>query len=288
MKTNNRFVIITGLSGAGKSTLSGIFEDLGYFCVDNLPTTLIPKFAEICLQSGGKISKFALVVDVREKLLLRSIESGLNDLAKHKINYEIVYLEASEEALVRRYSETRRRHPLDEGDLIESIRRERKILKPLRNRAQTIIDTSDLNIWALKERIFNLYGERTSQKMPITIVTFGYKFGIPIEADLVIDLRFLPNPYYEERLKKLDGHNHKVKRFILKNRITTSFLKKLCGFLEYLLPNYQKTGKPYLVIGLGCTGGRHRSVVIGEHLAQVLRRNNRVAKVVDRDMKRHD
>ncbi len=284
----SRFVIITGLSGAGKSTVSGILEDLGYFCVDNLPTTLIAKFAKLCQQSDGKINKIALVIDVRERMFLKNIENSLNELTKLNIDYEIVFLEASEETLIRRFSETRRKHPLSRETLLDSIRFEKKILSPLRAKTRIIIDTSKYSIWTLKERIINLFDEKKKPQMTVTLISFGYMYGIPVESDIIFDLRFLPNPHYQKRLKALAGTAQKVKNYVLKKPATISFLNRFIKLLKFLLPYYEKEGKSYLTIGLGCTGGRHRSVVIAEHLKKVLKNHNKVVTIVHRDLTRNE
>ena len=290
MRTWNkpRFVIITGLSGAGKSTVSGILEDLGYFCVDNLPTTLLPKFAEIFIQTGWKINQIALVIDVRERMFFESIGTVLGELAGLKLDYQLLFLEASDEVLMRRYTETRRRHPLDQGDLRDSIRRERKMLRSLRQRAHVIIDTDKYNVRTLKQRMIELFGGDGAHRMTVNLITFGYKYGIPPEADIVMDVRFLPNPYYESRLRKYNGTHKKVKSYVLGHRRTRLFLKKLLGLLKFFIPYYEKEGKSYLTIGLGCTGGRHRSVVIGKYLEDALKTSRRAVKVQHRDLEQSD
>jgi UPF0042 nucleotide-binding protein len=267
------FVIITGLSGAGKSTALKNFEDLGYFCVDNLPTTLIPKFAEICLQLKYKIKKVALGIDIREGDFLDDLFSSLEELGKMGFSHQILFLEASNSVLVRRYSETRRKHPLDkEGrSILEVIIKERNRLMGIKERADKIIDTTTLTPQEFKQVVFSSFREVPElDTMNVSLVAFGYKYGIPVDADLVIDTRFLPNPHYIEKLKPLTGNNPEVSRFVLKFSVTQKFLRKYSGLLKFLIPYYIKEGKSYLTIAVGCTGGRHRSVIVVNELNKFL------------------
>ena len=267
------FVIITGLSGAGKSTALKNFEDLGYFCVDNLPTTLIPKFAEICLQLKYKIKKVALGIDIREGDFLDDLFSSLEELVKMGFSRQILFLEASNSVLVRRYSETRRKHPLDkEGrSILEVIIKERKRLMEIKERADKIIDTTTLTPQEFKQVVFSSFREVPElDTMNVSLVAFGYKYGIPVDADLVIDTRFLPNPHYIEKLRPLTGNNPEVSRFVLKSSVTQKFLRKYSGLLKFLIPYYIKEGKSYLTIAVGCTGGRHRSVIVVNELNKFL------------------
>lgn len=267
------FVIITGLSGAGKSTALKNFEDLGYFCVDNLPTTLIPKFAEICLQLKYKIKKVALGIDIREGDFLDDLFSSLEELGKMGFSHQILFLEASNSVLVRRYSETRRKHPLDkEGrSILEVIIKERKRLMGIKERADKIIDTTTLTPQEFKQVVFSSFREVPElDTMNVSLVAFGYKYGIPVDADLVIDTRFLPNPHYIEKLRPLTGNNPEVSRFVLKSSITQKFLRKYSGLLKFLIPYYIREGKSYLTIAVGCTGGRHRSVIVVNELNKFL------------------
>ena len=267
------FVIVTGLSGAGRSTALKNFEDLGYFCVDNLPTTLIPKFAEICLQLKDKIKKVALGIDIREGDFLDDLFSSLEELGKMGFSHQILFLEASNSVLVRRYSETRRKHPLDtEGrSMLEVIIKERKRLMGIKERADKIIDTTSLTPQEFKQVIFSSFRETPElDTMNVNLVSFGYKYGIPVDADLVIDTRFLPNPHYIERLRPLTGNDPEVSRFVLKSAVTQKFLRKYFGLLKFLIPYYIKEGKSYLTIAVGCTGGRHRSVIIVNKLKKFL------------------
>ncbi len=269
------FVIVTGLSGAGRSTALKNLEDLGYFCVDNLPTTLIPKFAEICLQLKYKIKKVALGIDIREGDFLDDLFGSLEELGKMGFVYQILFLEASNSVLVRRYSETRRKHPLDtEGrSMLEVIVKERKRLMGIKERADKIIDTTALTPQEFKQVIFSSFKEAAKpDTMSVSLVSFGYKYGIPVDADLVIDTRFLPNPHYVERLRPSTGNDPEVTRFVLKSTVTQKFLRKYFGLLKFLIPYYIREGKSYLTIAVGCTGGRHRSVIIVNELKKFLKK----------------
>jgi len=282
------FVIVTGLSGAGKSSALKNFEDLGYFCVDNLPTTLIPKFAEICLQLKNKIKRVALGVDIREGDFLDDLFSSLDEVGKMGFSHQILFLEASNTVLVRRYSETRRKHPLDkEGrSILETIIQERKRIMGIKERADKIIDTTALTPQEFKQVIFSSFKEGLEvDRMNVSLISFGYKYGIPVDADLVIDTRFLPNPYYVERLRPLTGNDPEVFRFVLKAFVTQKFLKKYFGLLKFLIPYYIREGKSYLTIAVGCTGGRHRSVIIVNELKKFLAKRYPV-KVQYRDIEK--
>ncbi len=282
------FVIVTGLSGAGRSSALKNFEDLGYFCVDNLPTTLIPKFAEICLQLKNKIKRVALGIDIREGDFLDDLFISLEELSKMGFSYQILFLEASNSVLVRRYSETRRKHPLDkEGrSMLEVIVQERKRLMGIKERADKIIDTTTLTPQEFKQVIFSSFRETPElNTINVSLVSFGYKYGIPVDADLVIDTRFLPNPHYIERLRPLTGSDAEVSRFVLKSSITQKFLKKYFSLLKFLVPYYIREGKSYLTIAVGCTGGRHRSVIIVNELKKFLEKKYPV-KIQYRDIEK--
>jgi UPF0042 nucleotide-binding protein len=267
-----KFIVITGISGAGKSLVAKYLEDLGYFCVGNLPPSLIPKFAEICSQSGGKMDKIALVIDVRGGELLNDLFPALDVLKAAGLSYSIMFMEASDKVLVKRYKESRRMHPLAaEGRLIKAINEERYLLEKIKKRANHIIDTSNLTPRQLKEEITGIIEEgKVFKGMIINIISFGFKYGVPIECDLVFDVRFVHNPYYINSMRRLTGKNDAVKEYVLKFNETTEFLSKLTDMLDFLIPNYIKEGKAQLVIGIGCTGGRHRSVVIADTLHKVL------------------
>ncbi|MDT8904043.1 RNase adapter RapZ [Anaeroselena agilis] len=284
---NFRLVVITGMSGAGKTQVVRAMEDLGYFCVDNLPPTLIPKFAELCVQSAGRVSKIALVVDIRGGEFFDTLVQVLEDLETQGFMYEILFLEASDETLIRRYKESRRRHPMAPfGRVSEGISRERERLEHIRGRATHIIDTSDLATAQLKEKITALFaGERESDRMTVTVVSFGFKYGIPLDADMVFDVRFLPNPFYVESLRRKSGKETDVSDYIGKWPITHQFLDKLGGLIDFLVPNYVKEGKGQLIIAVGCTGGLHRSVFVAEKIYEGLKKKGYRVGVEHRDIK---
>lgn len=284
---NFRLVIITGMSGAGKTQVVRAMEDLGYFCVDNLPPMLIPKFAELCVQSAGRVSKIALVVDIRGGEFFDTLVQVLEDLETQGFMYEILFLEASDETLIRRYKESRRRHPMAPfGRVSEGISRERERLEHIRGRATHIIDTSDLATSQLKEKITALFaGERESDRMTVTVVSFGFKYGIPLDADMVFDVRFLPNPFYVESLRRKSGKETDVSDYIGKWPITHQFLDKLGSLIDFLVPNYVKEGKGQLIIAVGCTGGLHRSVFVAEKIYEGLKKKGYRVGVEHRDRK---
>lgn len=285
MNESIRFVIITGFSGAGKSETIKCFEDLGYFCVDNLPPVLIPKFAELCAQSDGRINRIALVSDIRGGSFFDDVFEALETLEQNGFSYEIVFLEAREEVLIRRFKESRRKHPLSNtGSISDGIRAERQKLEQIRGKSSMIIDTSDLNARDLRELINRNYENLPQQeKMLITVISFGFKKGLPLDADLVFDVRFLPNPFYVESLKELDGNREEVANYVLKWPMTARFLTKLFDFIDFLAPQYVKEGKANLIIGIGCTGGRHRSVTIANKLGEYLRARGYLVTVDHRD-----
>lgn len=282
-----RLVIITGMSGAGKSQVARAMEDLGYFCVDNLPPALIPKFAELCAQSAGRVRKIALVVDIRGGEFFDTLVQVLEDMEKQGFFYEILFLEAADETLIRRYKETRRRHPMaPHGRISEGISRERDRLEHIRGSATHIIDTSDLSTAQLKDKIADLFaGEREFERMTITVVSFGFKYGIPLDADMVFDVRFLPNPFYVESLRKKSGETPEVGEYIWKWPITQQFMEKLGGLVDFLVPNYIKEGKSQLIIAVGCTGGLHRSVFVANKIYEGLRNKGYKVNVEHRDIK---
>lgn len=269
-----RFVIVTGLSGAGKTEATRSLEDLGYFCVDNLPPKLIPKFAEACIQSEGKIDKVALVIDIRGGIFFHDLFESLEYLKKSHFRYEILFLEASDEMLVKRFKESRRSHPLSpDGRVLTGIEKERMRLRELKDRADNIIDTSKYAIRDLREKINTLYGsgQELEQNISVTILSFGFKYGIPTDSDLVFDVRFIPNPFYIPDLKPFSGNDEPVKKYVLEQKETKGFIVKLRDMLEFLIPNYVKEGKRQLIISIGCTGGRHRSVAIANTIYKELK-----------------
>ncbi|MGB4505280.1 MAG: RNase adapter RapZ [Syntrophaceticus sp.] len=282
-----RLIIVTGLSGAGKTQAIRCLEDLGFFCVDNLPPMLIPKITELCQHSAGKVNRVALVMDVRGTLFFDSLGEELRKLSQQGIKYEILFLEASDAVLVRRYKESRRQHPL-EGDrsILEAISAERERLRELRGAANVILDTTEMTVHDLKKSINEIF-EETDQgtRFSVTLISFGYKYGIPLDADLVMDVRFLPNPNYVEELKKLTGLDDQVVEYLFSFKETKSFLRHYYDLLLFLLPYYIKEGKTHLVVAIGCTGGQHRSVALTERLGAELRNDYQV-QIHHRDLHR--
>ncbi|MGH7276579.1 MAG: RNase adapter RapZ [Candidatus Rokuibacteriota bacterium] len=283
------FVFITGLSGAGKSYAIKSFEDMGYFCVDNLPTTLIPTFADLIARSGQTIRRVALGVDVREGEYLSHLLDAIRELKTRGHRVEVLFLEAGEEALVRRYHETRRRHPLagEGGNVLEGIRAERKAMSNMREIADRIVDTSTLTVHQLKELLVELYGApKTRVGLATSLVSFGFKHGVPFDADLVFDVRFLPNPHFVTALRSLEGRDPRVRDFVLQNAESQALLTHLKDFLTFVLPRYEREGKAYLTVALGCTGGRHRSVALVEELKRFLDELGYAPSAVHRDLDR--
>jgi UPF0042 nucleotide-binding protein len=266
------FVIITGLSGAGKSYAIKCLEDLSYFCVDNLPTTLIPTFAELCANSSRGIRAIALGVDVREGEYLANMGETIQELRSRGHRVDVLFLEASDETLVRRYHETRRRHPLaGEGNVLDGIRAERKALAHLREIANRVIDTTSLTVHQLKDQMVHSYGPQAAKGgLTVSLVSFGFKHGVPYDADLVFDVRFLPNPHFVDRLRALDGRDPAVEEFVMSFAESRELLSRLEGLLKFLLPLYEREGKAYLTVAIGCTGGRHRSVMLIEAVRSFL------------------
>ncbi len=265
------FVIVTGLSGAGKSRAVDALEDIGFYCVDNMPPTLLPKFAELCMQSQNKLSKVAIVMDVRGGELFNDLFDGLDDLKRQCGDYKILFLECDDQVLARRYKETRRQHPLasaNDNSVLKAIAAERLLLKPVRARTDYLVDTSHLSTSQLKERITALFMGDSSQAMTIQCMSFGFKYGYPAEADLVMDVRCLPNPFYVDELKHQTGLDQPVRAFVLDRDETRGFQKRLYDLIDYLIPLYCNEGKSQLVIAIGCTGGKHRSVTLTEELAK--------------------
>ena len=267
-----KFVIVTGMSGAGKSTALKMLEDMGYFCVDNLPIALLPKFAELAHAPGSDISQVAVGVDIRNGRSLDEMASVLENLKASGVAYQILYLEASDEVLVKRYKETRRAHPLaKQGRVEDGIRLEREKLLYLKENATYILDTSQLLTRELKKALEQiLVEEKNFKNLMITVLSFGFKYGIPNDCDLVFDVRFLPNPYYVDGLKYKTGNDEEVQDFVMDYEISHIFLDKLVDMLNFLIPNYILEGKNQLVIGIGCTGGKHRSVTLANKLFEAL------------------
>ena len=283
-----RFIIVTGLSGAGKSEATNALEDMGSFCVDNLPPKLIKKFAEVCKQSKGSIDKVALVMDIRGGIFFDDLFESLSELSKEQFQYEILFLDTSDEVLVKRFKEKRRSHPLAPGGrVITGIELERQKLREVKNKADVIIDTSKYAIKDLREEMARKFGdeEMPEKQMAITILSFGFKYGIPVDSDLVFDVRFIPNPFYIPELKPFSGNDEPVKNYVMEQTETQTFLQKANDMFEFLIPNYQKEGKRQLIISIGCTGGRHRSVAIANSIYETLRANNHDVYVEHRDIK---
>ena len=282
------FIVLTGMSGSGKSQAIRALEDLGYFCVDNLPITLIPTLATLALR-GGEIEKVAIVVDVREKNLLSSFPRMFKRLRKMgRLNPLLIFLEASHETLVRRFSETRRPHPLaHDRSVSEGIRDERKRMQPIRKLADEIIDTSDMTVHELRQFFMTLSRGRGPAKLVVTLLSFGYKHGLPVDADLAFDVRCLPNPHFVPALRRRTGRDRGVVNFMERDESTREFMDRLEAYVRYVVPHYIAEGKAYLTIAIGCTGGRHRSVMIAERLKKSLADIAGVAvRVRHRDIRR--
>lgn len=281
-----KFVIVTGLSGAGKSQSIKFLEDLGYFCVDNLPPALLPKFAELCRQNESMIQNVALVTDIRGGAFFDQLLSNLEELRRAGFNYEILFLEASDETLIKRFKSSRRKHPLaEDGRIIRGIKLERMRLREIKLKATNIIDTTNMIPAALKEEIEYLFVKGgKSEGLIINIVSFGFKYGIPLDADMVFDVRFLPNPYYIENLKKFSGNEEGVRNYVMQWPAAAEFLEKLNDMVEFLIPHFIKEGKSQLVIAIGCTGGRHRSVTMTNMLTRKLKENKHRVITQHRDI----
>lgn len=265
------FLIISGMSGAGKSQAADILEDMGYYCVDNMPLALLPRFAELCLASRGRYDHVALVTDVRERESVDGLLPALDGLWDMGLEYRILYIEADVPTIVRRYKSSRRPHPMQEpgGTIDDAVRREARALEPVRERADHIINTSGLTTAMLQSRIRELLGS-ADKRFAVTVTAFGYKYGLPLDADLVFDVRFLPNPYYVSELRPLSGLDEGVARFVLDRDETREFMDRLTALLDFVMPLYAEEGRYTLHIAIGCTGGRHRSVAVADALARRL------------------
>ncbi len=282
-KKNELFtIILTGLSGSGKTVALNAFEDSGFFCVDNIPLTLVETFINL-INKTPSLSKIAIGIDIRDRKFITDFAETVSSLRKkHKI--EIIFLEAADEALIRRFKETRRPHPLGYKDLRKAILREGKLLSSVREEADTIIDTSALSPHQLRKFITESYLRKGPKKMTVSLVSFGYKYGVPPEADLLFDVRFLPNPYFIEKLKPFPGTSSKVKKFVLSQDGTREFFDKLFPLLKYIIPLYAQEGRSYLTIGIGCTGGRHRSPAIVQEIEKTLKKQRIKTTLTHRDM----
>ena len=282
------FVVITGMSGAGKSFAIKCLEDIGFFCVDNLPTTLLPTFADLATRSTQPMHRLALGIDVREGEYLSHLLDAIAELRRRRHTVEVLFLEASEETLVRRYHETRRRHPLaGDGNIMEGIRAERKALAHMREIADRIVDTSSLTVHQFKARLVELYvAPKARPGLATSLVSFGFKHGLPFDADLVFDVRFLANPHFVEGLRALDGRDPRVRDFIFEHEESRELLRRFRELLQFLLPCYEREGKAYLTVAIGCTGGRHRSVAFVEDLRTFLDERGFAPSVLHRDLDR--
>jgi len=281
-----QFVIITGMSGSGKSSAVNVLEDIGYYCVDNMPPELIPKFANICSQSDGKIDKVAFVVDIRGGDLFLKLQDTVKQLQGEGVSLKILFLDSSDDVIVRRYKETRRKHPLDEvsyGNIIKAIETEREILRPIKAQADFYIDTSRSSTAQFKERLYSIF-LGNNEFMHIDVQSFGFKFGAMSEGDLVFDVRCLPNPFYVPELKNKTGLDKDVYDYVLSFDEAKVLLGKLTDLIDYLIPLYEKEGKSQLVIAFGCTGGKHRSVTFAEAVAEHLRKQGHRIRITHRDI----
>jgi UPF0042 nucleotide-binding protein len=283
-----RVIIASGLSGAGKSHAINCFEDMGYVCVDNMPSPLVPKFVELSAQSKSKAVGVALGMDIREHEIAANFRELYDGLKNDGYSVEVLFLEASDETLVRRFSETRRPHPLDkDSPLMEVIREERELMRPVRELADRTVDTSAMTAHNLRDELERLYepsGE--GKRLTLSVMSFGFKHGVPYDADLMFDVRFLPNPHFVPELKPLTGLDGPVSDFVMNNNDTDTFMGKLCGLFDFLLPLYRREGKSYLTVAVGCTGGRHRSVAVAESLAEKLKQRGQDVLVRHRDKDR--
>ena len=284
------FLIISGLSGAGKSRAASVMEDLGYFCVDNLPVPLIPKFAELGMGGNGEYDRVVLVTDIRGGTNFEGLFQALDRLKDMKCGYRILFMDASDATIIKRYKETRRVHPLGDecASLEQAIELERKVLAPVRERADWVVDTTGLTLGQLRSKLLSLFSKGKEEgKMEVHVMSFGFKHGVPMEADLVFDVRFLPNPYYVQELRSLTGLDEGVRNYVFSSPQSHEFLKKLIDFVTFLLPRYAEEGKTSLVIAVGCTGGHHRSVAIAHALAQAIAGQGFPVNESHRDMGRN-
>lgn len=280
-----KIVIITGMSGAGKSQAVKVFEDLGYYVVDNMPPNLLGKFVDILTSAEGKITDAALVMDIRSGKFFDGIEESIDELLAKNIDFEILFLDADDDEIVSRFKETRRVHPLSSRErLLNGIQKEREILQPIKDRADFIIDTTGLALRKFQEKIKKRYLVQDSMEtINVNVVSFGFKYGVPVDADLIFDVRFIENPFYIDELRPLSGQDEPVRKFVLGNDITKEFLQKVMDMLKFLIPHYIEEGKRQLIIGIGCTGGRHRSVAITDEVTRQLRYQGHHASAFHRD-----
>jgi len=283
-----RLIILTGLSGAGKSEAIRYFEDVGFFCIDNLPASLIYNLVSIFLKDS-KNKKIAIVIDARGSDFFDHLIEGVMSLKKEGIDYHVVFLEASDDILVKRFKETRRRHPLSQtGRILNAIEKERIRLQPLRDMANIIIDTSNISTRELHEKLADtVLADRKGKKLQVSVVSFGYRYGVPTDADIVMDVRFIANPYYIHDLKNIDGRTSRISEFVLDKAEAKKFLELFIKMAKFLIPQYEKEGKSYLVIAIGCTGGKHRSVVISEEIVEMLQKMGYTPTLLHRDVEKN-
>ena len=282
-----RFVIITGLSGAGKTHALRCLEDFGYYCIDNMPPVLIPKFAELCNNSQGKLDKIAVVCDIRSGDMFSQLFDALDEMKKNGYTYEILFMNADDHALIKRYKETRRKHPLSiKGRLADAIALERRLLEDIYKHADNIINTTNYTQKQSRAELSAIFEGDDRAPITINVLSFGFKYGLPLDADMVFDARFLPNPYYVEELKGHTGLEECVSEYVMKYEQSKKFLKMMCDMVDFLLPQFVEEGKKHLVIAIGCTGGKHRSVTLTEALKNHLKDNGNYAEAIHRDYKR--
>lgn len=288
-KNTPRIVIVTGMSGAGKTQASRFLEDMGYFCVDNLPPVFIPKFVELLRHSSGTAQKVVLVIDTRSLEFFDAFCHTLEEMDASNFPYELLFVDASDAAIIRRYKETRRRHPLAPASRIsEGVAKERDRLAPVRSKATYVIDTTELRKVDLRDKLRRLFGDSDGEQMTVNVLSFGFKFGMPLDADMVFDVRFLPNPFYIESMRHKSGTVPEVAEYIAKWPVTQEFLEHLDGMIDFLIPQYIKEGKSQLVIAVGCTGGMHRSVFTAKHIYDRLVKQGRVVRLEHRDLMKND
>ncbi|MBR6013937.1 MAG: RNase adapter RapZ [Selenomonadaceae bacterium] len=286
---DTRIIIVTGMSGSGKTQACRFLEDLGYFCVDNLPPVFVPKFVELCSHASTHVSRIVLVIDTRSREFFDNLIQVLEEMDKNDQDYEMLFMDASDDAIIRRYKETRRRHPMAPSSRIsDGVAKERKRLEDVRSKATYIIDTSNLAKAELREKIRQLFAKKEGTGMNISVLSFGFKFGMPLDADMVLDVRFLPNPFYIEALKHKSGSVPEVSAYISEKTVTQDFLKKLDPFIDFLIPQYVREGKSQLVIAVGCTGGMHRSVFTAKHIFDNLVKKGFTVNLEHRDLMKND
>lgn len=289
MEDKTRIIIVTGMSGSGKTQACRYLEDLGYFCVDNLPPVFIPKFVELCTHAAGHFNKMVFVVDTRSREFFDDLVQVLDDMDKADSDYEMLFMDAADDVIIRRYKETRRRHPMAPSTRIsDGVFKERKRLESVRSKATYVIDTSNLSRTELREKIQRLFGSSEGEVMSIAVLSFGFKFGMPLDADMVLDVRFLPNPFYVQELRHKSGTVPECAAYIEEKPVTQDYLKRLDSFIDFLVPQYVREGKSQLVIAIGCTGGMHRSVFVAKHIYDLLAKKGYAVNLEHRDLMKND